>query len=386
MLNVTDSPSSNTGVTLVFENPLQPLTTKALSGVGQKTILEQKYELNKPKLDWYAGTIKGKIKGLKPDSFGRAKVTYFDLDIDDMVSHCSDYLKSIGLDNFDIWDTKIRGNYLNSKKLFICRNYGYSVHFILDNETILSLSYGGSNGKHGVYLAITGHNCNQIYTGLKSSLPDNMFIASRVDAAYDAKADYLEIKRRIKKVCKNQNFSFQTTGGGFDKNGDKLGETIYINITKHKKIRIYEKGFERIAAGVDAPTDWVRFEIEVHGDIANNHESKNILSDLSAEEILTMDKKITTLFNTFTGLSVPSSDIVLNRKKESTHERAVHALMKQYAPTLKALLNDEKAFMLFLNDLYGDLSTSDDVPPWVQKKALLMGFYGSDNPLTGLIK
>lgn len=166
---------------------------------------------------------------------------------------------------------EVKYSRFGSKNVFIQRGWKYGVALIKDNVTILSLSYGGTNGKHGTFFKTTGSNSPHIARTLQSEFNTNYdndlepeLLVSRIDVAIDVRADFMDLVNSARTQVEPYGLKLNQMGDWLsDENTD--GRTLYLIWTENTKMRIYEKGKQMRKMGEDenAPLDWVRLEIEV---------------------------------------------------------------------------------------------------------------------------
>lgn len=366
-------PSSNTGVTTPPQNPLQANNQAACSDLAQMEKIHEKtakIEFNAPKYDWFAGQLKGSITGVDL----KGSPVYKKIEPSEYLETVLNLFNQNSIEFDEVHDTLLLGRYVNKKSLFVCKGYQEAYHIKNNGESILSISYGGHNGLNSLYVSSTGSACDTVFRLIKQI--DLNLYASRVDACYDTQQDMVKLKYRITEYCRLNKLKYRIDGTGFDENGNRTGETLYIDLTASKRIRIYEKGFERLAENPssNAPLDWVRFEIETKGDIANKDQGRMILTQSEPIELLTIDKHCTALFNRFAGTRKEPSMIQFNSKKISDHETARLHMIAQYNKVIKRSLNNPEDFFQLVSDTYGTLD-HEDVPDWISRFALLNGAF-----------
>lgn len=377
MQNVTLPPYSNTGVTLTPKNPLYRPADKGSSDFAKfpfRTENNVEVEFNTPKYDWFAGKAKAVIKYYDH----KDKPVFMDFDVEDYLSQVLKLLSDKNIQFDEVHDTRILGRYVNRKALFVCQGYQHAYHIKNNGESILSISYGGQNGRASAYVSTTGSACNQVFNLIKS-LPFNLY-SSRVDACYDTQQDIKPLKKKLMRYSRENKLAFRIDGRGYDKEGKRTGETLYIDLTESKRIRIYEKGYERRAENPesDAPLDWIRFEIETRGDIANTDDGKMILTQATPQELLTIDKHCTALFNKYSGTRKKPSMLKFTNKKLTDDEAARLHMIEQYNKHLKKCIETPEAFLKLAADLYGTLD-NEDMPQWISRMALLNGAFVNGN-------
>ncbi|MDA3818844.1 MAG: replication initiation factor domain-containing protein [Prolixibacteraceae bacterium] len=264
-------------------------------------------ETNKPKYDWFAGMIS-------------------DNDLERIDGIISSHLEVIYPAYDGYHNTAELGNYREKKRLFVAKNYKYAIHYYEGSESICSLSFGGSNHQYGLYLTITGRHSEYLFLSLRTFLITHQLriSTSRLDVAYDIQGKFKPLLKRLISLCRSESLEYKIYTSNA-KDGKTQGTTLYVKVTEMITLRVYEKGYERLAEGVsDAPLDWIRFEVE--NDIPKNRQyedAKWFLPTVPKMKILTATEKLTKLFNAFSGISLSCANIVYTKKpfKKTLDER-----------------------------------------------------------------
>ncbi len=343
-------PSSNTGVTNPNQKPIQASTQGACSIISVEGGKTKNFESNTPKYDWFSG----RLIGADPDTF-----------FGQLAKFLTDY--DCGFDS--IHDTAKQGRYFCKKALHVARNYGYSFTYLSGTEPLVTVSYGGANHKHGLYLDITGGSTDILYDAIyhwcKSIGVE--ISCGRVDVAVDFIGDFKKVLRILSRMATSMGYAqkLYSTTNPDGKNG---GRTLYIDMGAGRKLRIYEKGLERALVNAEAPEDWIRFELEFKIPSGKPYaESKMLLAKMLPEDILSLNEDVVKMLNRVTDLNKTHKPIQLTQKPEKTSmEQKLENMVNQYGPTLRYFMETPERFNDFLAELYPN---ADDVPTHLRKYA-----------------
>lgn len=342
-------PSSNTGGTGKHTIMLQPAKHGGRSDFLNKTKksktplpvdnLLMDIVTNVAKYDWFGGMI---------------ECNELEILLGLLCNHLGDTYP--GFDS--LHDTSKQGRFLNKKPLYVAKNYKYSIHFMEGLESLCSLSFGGSNHQYGLYLTITGKYSDILFQSIYKMLQDNNIrtSTSRLDVAYDIQGDFKQLLPRLIKIARNHNLEYKTITSN-NKEGETQGTTLYVYVTAMITLRVYEKGYERESAGVsDAPTDWVRFELENKVPKEREYEiAKWCLPQVPLMSILTATKALQEMFNTFSGLSESCANIIYTKKplKKSLDER-LNTFVHQNRNLILELLDNKENTQKFIGKVFPD--------------------------------
>jgi hypothetical protein len=230
----------------------------------------------------------------------------------------------------------------------------------------LKILYGGHTGQWGVHVIIHGGDvCADICGSFRSHFPEHR--PSRIDVCADFQGPgaFDELHGFCKFVC--HKYGVQTRLYG-DWENKQNGRTYYGGGTgSTHKFRLYEKGHEMRAKGVDpeAPLDWVRLEFQ----IAPARPSRQIAATLNPDQVARSTKWTNFLCDMIRTTSATPVNLTTKKLKPAAVDSFEH-MCAQYASTLFKLNQEcwmQKEDVLALVSAMYDKGTFNGLPEHVRR-------------------
>lgn len=204
---------------------------------------------------------------------------------------------------------------------------GYARACSVGNALIM---WGGHPGFHGVHVVIRGGvECSYAVDMFRSGFPDHK--PSRVDVALDWQDEgvFDLLTNAALSVARKHGLATSLQGDWVD---SERGRTLYVGSTQSThRLRVYEKGYEQRAKGVDpdAPLDWVRTEFQVRPD----RRAKAIVSRMSPCEVAA-STAWTADYSERLGQTLGRSASLASRYVKTETEKTVDYVLSTFAKTL----------------------------------------------------
>lgn len=207
----------------------------------------------------------------------------------------------------------------------------HSYEFALKHsERGFRLMWGGRNA--GIYAQATGQDAEPIAMWIRANFPEHR--VSRADVALDYRGQSLDtFKDIIEPIARKARASVCFVGDPDP--SSKAGRTFYFGSRQSSDafIRVYEKGLEQQAKGVeDSPEDWVRFEAVFRP----RKERKVKAAKWTHEEFFKMSRWVGQAGKEVAGLSgeyEPDESI-----RKNTDEQSFEFLLLQYGPLIRRMV------------------------------------------------
>lgn len=274
----------------------------------------------------------------------------------------------------------LRNTRFGHKKIFIQRGWQHGIEFIKNNHVILTVNYGGINSQHGNFFRTTGHSAKEISSllqkefspldesGVLSLSSSQQMLVSRVDVAIDLRTNFLACVESA--LSLKDKYGFDVTQAGDWLTHGKKGRTLYLAWTKDTKLRIYEKGKEQRQKGVDidAPLDWVRFEVEIRAPKGKqNRLFRKILASQTAKATL---QGFEPYVDVLRHIGMSSIEYVPFRRTvkplRSSFEQKQLNMVNQYGNHLLETFETHDRFLSLISLLY---PLSEDIPAYLRHLA-----------------
>lgn len=198
-----------------------------------------------------------------------------------------------------------------------------------------SLFWGGRNT--GIFAVASGGDAHHLAEWIRANFPEHR--VSRADVAIDFRGQSIEgLVAITEPIARKARASVIFVGDPDPKSGK--GRTWYFGSkSSDVRVRIYEKGLEQRAKGVeDSPEDWVRFE----GQFRPRKERKAKAAKWTPEEFFTMGKWANEAANKVAGLSGTYQPD--ESKRRNTDEQTFEYLLLQYGPLIKRMVEKQGWF------------------------------------------
>lgn len=299
-------PHSNTGVRFSAYTFLEASTMK--KSAFESFLFEDNYFVGITKFDWFAAGVESPVV-----SFVDSIKTHFRADVEHVVPR---------------------------------NGYRYAVRIVRGVHVYATVMYGGDNVGSRLHVSASGFESNELRDFLVLHYPDSILL--RADVCLDI--DEPEVFDSLFKVFCNisSDFRLNTNSVGDWVNNIK-GRTFYIGSRQSPAFgRMYEKGKQLLSGS----PDHVRVEIECK---PKNTDSRAHWFSKPAAEFFSFNSWTSALFSAISSLNIDPSSVkpgVVHR--ESSHDRAMHFLIKQYRQTLKNELSFNGGdYFLLINRLIG---------------------------------
>lgn len=217
------------------------------------------------------------------------------------------------------------------------RGYHQSVEVVRGTRKLCTASWGGNTGDR-VLLEGSGENAAPVASLVRSEWPDHLVTRADVAEDFDEPEAFNILSHMMLSIA--DQYRLKTDHRG-DWHRCENGRTLYVGSRKSPVYgRLYEKGCEQRSKGISptASTDWVRLEIEVK---PKRHEARKNLATVEPDDFMRCSEWTREVSRLLFGSSLTAITGLGTIKRQSDHERALAALVKQYGNHLKALKDDE---------------------------------------------
>jgi hypothetical protein len=192
-----------------------------------------------------------------------------------------------------------------------------------------SVYWGGQNT--GLFVVASGQDSEHLAQWIRLHFPEHR--VSRADVAIDFRGQSIEgLVATTEPIARKARAAVLFVGDPNPISGK--GRTWYFGSkTSDVRVRIYEKGLEQRAKGVeDSPEDWVRFE----GQFRPRKERKAKAAKWTHEEFFTMGKWANKAANEVAGLGGEYQPD--ESKRRNKDEETFEFFLRQYGPLIRRMV------------------------------------------------
>jgi DNA relaxase NicK len=212
------------------------------------------------------------------------------------------------------------------EKMKPLKGYDNASQFVVGNQTVFKIQYGGQNEEYGSNVIGSGGYAQKLADVLRKDFPVHR--VSRVDSCEDYHHgdayDYL--REKALSIAEKSKLDVREIVKPLASSDD--GRTLYLgSVTSVVQMRVYEKGKQ-----LGCSPDWVRAELQVRP----KKDAKSIVSLLSPEDLWGMAKWSLLMASEMGNSNIQRVDANIYQK--SDQERAYRFLLKQYGRLLGDLM------------------------------------------------
>lgn len=242
----------------------------------------------------------------------------------------------------------------NFKKFFDCdvedvppRNgYRYAIRLVRGSHVFALVMYGGDNVGSRLYVQASGYESNALRDYLVIHYPDSVLIRADICLDIDEPDVFKSLFELLCRVSTQFRLNTNSVGDWVNEVG---GRTFYVGSRQSPAYcRLYEKGKQLLVKN----PDYVRLELECK---PKNGDSRYHWFSRPASDFWGFNAWTASLFSQISGLGILPSSVkpgIVHR--DSSHDRAMHFLIRQYRQTIQNELHYNGGdYILLINRLLG---------------------------------